>query len=229
MKKFIIILTIAISAFLLSSCVTTKGMAYAKMYEEKPLVMLIMPPINNSSAADAKDYFYTTMNVPIAEAGYYVIPPMTAMAAMQSEGAYDSEGFIDGDLEKFRIFFGADVAVFTIIKLWNKSIASTTIKIEYIFRSTKTNEVLFHRDATITYRPQGNGGGDLISLLIQSIMNVVANAVADYVVIAQSGNVAALWDLPYGKYHHKYGTDADKMASPLKFSTPTNPSWAYYP
>lgn len=124
MKKFIIILTIAISAFLLSSCVTTKGMAYAKMYEEKPLVMLIMPPINNSSAADAKDYFYTTMNVPIAEAGYYVIPPMTAMAAMQSEGAYDSEGFIDGDLEKFRIFFGADVAVFTIIKLWNKSIAS---------------------------------------------------------------------------------------------------------
>ena len=109
MKKSIIIsLAVLVSALAFISCGTTKIQAFPKMYEEDPLIMLIMPPINNSTAVDAKDYFYTTMTVPIAEAGYYVLPPAMTMATLQRESAYDSERFIDGDLSKFGQIFGAD-------------------------------------------------------------------------------------------------------------------------
>ena len=77
MKKSVIYIVAALSAaILLGSCATTKKSdVYATIYSEKPEVFLIMPPINNSNYVEAKDCFYSTMNVPLAEAGYYVLPP----------------------------------------------------------------------------------------------------------------------------------------------------------
>jgi len=216
-KSLIVTITAALAVFLLASCGTTKSVAFPKMYDEDPLVMLVMPPINNSSAADAKDYFYTTMNVPIAEAGYYVLPPAMTMAALQRESAYDSELFIEGDVKKFGQIFGADVAIFTIIKSWNKSVigSSITIEIEYIFKSTKTNEVVFNRDARIVCNTstgaRANGFG-LLGALAVAAADAIKTAVTDYVPIAVMCNNAALEDLPAGKYSPKHGADGADSA-----------------
>ena len=200
--------------FLLASCGTTKGLAYEKMYDEKPLVMLVMPPINNSTAADAKDYFYTTMNAPIAEHGYYVLPPLSTMAVMQRESAYDSELFIDGDLSRFKTLFNADVAVFTIIKSWTKVISQVTVRIEYIFKSTTTNEILFHHDANITVDYSNQNGG-LFGLLIASL----STTLTDYITVARMCNNTALADLPYGKYHPMFDSDSGETAKSKKIFT----------
>ena len=216
-KSLIVTITAALAVFLLASCGTTKSVAFPKMYDEDPLVMLVMPPINNSSAADAKDYFYTTMSVPIAEAGYYVLPPAMTMAALQRESAYDSELFIEGDVKKFGQIFGADVAIFTIIKSWNRSVigSSITIEIEYIFKSTKTNEVVFNRDARIVCNTstgaKANGFG-LLGALAVAAADAIKTAVTDYVPIAVMCNNAALEDLPAGKYSPKHGADGADSA-----------------
>lgn len=220
MKKYLLIITTALLSLMLLSCSSlTKATAFQGMYDENPVVMLIMPPINNSSNVEAKDYFYTTMNVPLAEAGYYVIPPATALATLQRESAYDSERFINGDLAAFRKMFGADVAVFTIIKSWNKQMLSSqiVIEIEYVFKSTKSNEVLYRRDATIICDTSvsRSSSGSLAGLLFQAAANAVKTAVTDYVSVAIMCNKTALVDLPYGKYHPKYGTDSEGYAYPL--------------
>lgn len=191
------------------------------MYEEDPLIMLIMPPINNSTAVDAKDYFYTTMTVPIAEAGYYVLPPAMTMATLQRESAYDSERFIDGDLSKFGQIFGADVAVFTIINSWNKSIigSTITIELEYIFKSTKTNEVLFHRQAKIKCDTStGMKGNGLLGTLLVATADAVRTAASDYVSVAVMCNETALSDIPYGKYHPAHKSDKEETAMSKKIS-----------
>ena len=191
------------------------------MYEEDPLIMLIMPPINNSTAVDAKDYFYTTMTVPIAEAGYYVLPPAMTMATLQRESAYDSERFIDGDLSKFGQLFGADVAVFTIINSWNKSIigSTITIELEYIFKSTKTNEVLFHRQAKIKCDTStGMKGNGLLGTLLVATADAVRTAASDYVSVAVMCNETALSDIPYGKYHPAHKSDKEEAAMSKKIS-----------
>lgn len=219
MKKSLIIMAAVLSALLFASCGTTKSAAFPKMYESDPVVMLIMPPINNSTAADAKDYFYTTMSVPVAEAGYYVLPPAMTMATLQRESAYDSERFIDGDLKKFGQIFGADVAIFTIIKSWDKSLvgSSVTIEIEYIFKSVKTNEIVYHRDAKIKCDTStGVQTNSLLGTLIVAAADAVKTAATDYVPIAVMCNNTALSDIPAGKYHPKHGADGAESAMGLK-------------
>ena len=105
MRKVILFSIIGIIAAALSSCATsqfTRGNQYPKMYEEKPLTILVMPPINNTNHVEAKDLLYTSIARPIAEAGYYVISPFLSMEVMKAESAYDAELFIDSKLDKLR-------------------------------------------------------------------------------------------------------------------------------
>ena len=81
MRKTLFILLAACSV-MFASCTTkkyTRGQLYPKMYEEKPVTLLVMPPINNSNNVEAKDLLYTSISQPLAEAGYYVISPHLAM------------------------------------------------------------------------------------------------------------------------------------------------------
>ena len=90
------------------------------MYEEKPVTLLVMPPINNSSNVEAKDLLYTSISKPLAEAGYYVISPLLAMDILKAESAYDAEMFVNGSLSTFHNYFGCDAVVFSEIKTWAK-------------------------------------------------------------------------------------------------------------
>lgn len=223
-KSLIITITAVLSIFMFASCGTTKSAAFPKMYEEAPVVMLVMPPINNSDNVEAKDYFYTTMTVPIAESGYYVLPPAMTMATLQRESAYDAEMFYEGDLKKFGSLFGADVAIFTIIKSWKKSIIGSkiTIEIEYVFRSTKTNETVFNRNAKITCDTStGVSGGGLLGAVLIAAADAVKTAVSDYVPVAVKCNNAALSDIPAGKYSAKHGSDGAESAMAKNVSLTT--------
>lgn len=215
MKKTFLTIAAVITALLLVSCGTTKETVFASMYDEKPETILIMPPINYTDNVEAKDYFYTTMNVPLAEAGYYVLPPAAVYSTLQRESAYDAERFIDGDLSRFKKLFGADIAVFTIIKSWKKSVvgSSITINVEYIFKSTKTNDTLFRRDADIICDTStGMKTNSLLGSLLIATANAVKTAVTDYVSVAVQCNRTALQDLPAGKYSPKYGKDQGDSA-----------------
>ncbi len=216
MKKSVFTLLLVSAALMLVSCATMKKMdAFASIYDEKPEVLLIMPPINNSDNVEAKDYFYTTMNVPLAECGYYVLPPAACYSVFQRESAYDAERFLEADLKKFNQLFGADVCVFTVINSWTKSYLGSNIQIElqYIFRSAKTNEILFVRDASVVCSTQSKvRAGGLIGALITVTADAVKTAVADYVKVAIQCNNSAFLDFPAGKYHPKYGADGEESA-----------------
>ena len=102
MKKTIAVI---VGCATLTACVTTSPPTladqYPAMYEEQPLSIVIMPPINNTNHAEAKDYFYTSLYHPLCEKGYYVFPPEMTMEMLQHESAYDAELFVDGDLIEF--------------------------------------------------------------------------------------------------------------------------------
>lgn len=114
MKNYLIV---ALAIILLSSCAEsiTRGKQYAKLYEEKPVSIVVMPPINQTNAVEAKDFFYTTMYMPLCEKGYYVYSPYLTMEMFQTESAYDSEMFLENDINIFKKVLGADAAMFTII------------------------------------------------------------------------------------------------------------------
>lgn len=213
MKK---ILALAIALTALVSCSTTTktmGEQYPEMYTEKPLSIAIMPPINQTTHAEAKDYFYTTLYTPLCEKGYYVFSPYLTMEMFQQESAYDAEMFLKGDLSQFRNVLGADAVMFTIIKDWKRNNigGSLGVKIEYILRSTKTGQTLYTREGDIQVDTSINGGSGLGSLL-GMIATAVNTAATDKVVAGRKCNAFVLSDLPAGKYSPDYEKDAKNPA-----------------
>lgn len=201
---------------LLASCATpkTRGEQYAQLYEEKPLTIVIMPPINQTNAVEAKDYFYTTLYTPLCEKGYYVFSPYLTMEFFQSESAYDSEMFLEQPLGTFKTALNADAAMFTIIKSWKKiGITSTiTVDVEYILRSTTTGNTLYHREGIIKLDTSVNAGGGLIGSIVSLAASAINTAMTDKVVAGRKCNYFVLSDMPVGKYHPEFGKDSEAAA-----------------
>lgn len=208
MKNYIIL---GMLALLVSSCAhqITRGEQYSKMYEEKPLTIAVMPPINQTQHVEAKDYFYTTLYAPLCEKGYYVYSPMMTMEMFQSESAYDAEQFIEADLSQFRNVLGADAAMFTIIKSWKRNNVGgkLTAGVEYILRSTKTGETLYKREGLIKVDTSVKGGGGLFGAVISLAATAISTAATDKVIAGRKCTVFVLSDMPEGRYGTNYDKD----------------------
>lgn len=215
MRKTIYPLLVVLS-LLVASCTTpiTLSQQYPRMYEEKPLSIAIMPPINHTTHVEAKDYFYTTMYMPLCEKGYYVFSPYLTMEMFQQESAYDAEMFLEVDLTPFRNVLGADAAMFTIIKSWERVNLGgmLTVQIEYILRSTKTGETLYNREGQITVDTSISSGTGGLGILVDLVATAVNTAMTDKIVAGRKCNVFVLSDMPAGKYSPLYGKDMENPA-----------------
>ena len=201
--------------------VVTRSVRYAQMYAEQPQTIVIMPPINRTNHVEAKDYFYSTMYIPLCDKGYYVFPPMLTMEMFQTESAYDAEMYVEGSLSTFREVLGADAAMFTIIKDWRRVNAAglLTVTVEYLLRSTKTGETLYHREGTVTidHSVQTNSGG-LFGALADLVATTISTAATDKIEAGRKCTAYALSDMPAGRYSTAYGTDGQVEAGEAYFS-----------
>jgi hypothetical protein len=214
-NKFLLLLIVTLIGISLSACapkMVTKGDKFPLLYEESPASILILPPMNDSTAADAKDYYATTIQEPLSFWGYYVFPYEITTEVLKMEGIYDAELMKDIPLQKFREYFGTDAVLFTTIKKWDLSYmilaANLTVSIDCELKSSKTNATLWQYTGTVVVDLSGgNYGGGLAGLIVQAIATAVASAMTDYVPHARTANYMALSSMPYGKYHSLYGKD----------------------
>lgn len=220
MKKIIFFLLVAVMVAL-SSCSTTSSVPlvkqYPKMYEERPLTIAVMPPINQTTHAEAKDYFYTTMYMPLCEKGYYVYSPYLTMEMFQTESAYDSELFIEGDLNIFNKVLGADAVMFTIVKDWSRNNlgGKLTAHVEYILRSTKTGDTLYQREGVVTVDTSVSGGQGALGALVNMAVTAIATASTDKVEAGRKCTAFVLSNMPSGKYHPMFDKDQQNPAGDM--------------
>lgn len=214
-RKLIGYLTLTILILTFTGCgpaYITKGAAFPKMYEQQPKSLLILPPMNESTDAEAKDYYMTTTEMPFALMGYYTFPTEMVSDIMKQEGIYDTETLYNMPLNKFYEYFGADAVLFTKIKKWDVSymvVASNlTVSIEAKIVSTKTSEELWKYTGTVVVDLSGhNGGGGIAGLIVQAIETAVNTASADYVKYARQANGRIIYTLPVGPYNKYYMKD----------------------
>lgn len=214
----------AFVCLLVSSCgmlnTVTRESQYSKMYEEKPVTLLVMPPINNSTNVEAKDLLYTSISRPLVEAGYYVISPLLAMDILKAESAYDSEHFFDAPLTMFNTFFGADAVVFSVIDSWTKKGMGIQTKIRYVIKSAYTNEILFDRSCDLYLDLSVDSGtGGLLGALVDLAASAITTAATDHIVAARKANYFIVRDIPRGKYNPDHMLDKDVIAEPKDIVT----------
>ena len=217
MKRIIYILLVC---FMASSCgvfnTVTRETQYAKMYEEKPVTLLIMPPMNNSTNVEAKDFLYTSISRPLIEAGYYVISPLLAMDVLKAESAYDAENFFNAPLTQFNKYFGADAVVFSIIDTWAKKGLGIETKIRYVIKSTYSNEILFDRSCDLfldlSLESDSDSKKGLLDVLVDLAASAINTAATEHIVAARKANYYIFRDIPRGKYDPDYLLDKDLIA-----------------
>lgn len=220
------LLIVCFGVLFFASCTTTqstmtKAQAYGTLYQNHPMAIAAMPPINKTNNVEAKEFFYTTFARPMAERGYYVLPSFLTMEMFKSESAYDSEMFIDGNLKQFGDVLGADALLFTIIHRWEKAAltANITVEVEYILKSTKDNSELFSRRGKIIYDlSTNNTSGGLAGMLVGMAVDALATAATNPINAARSANNYTLSDLPAGVYHPNYEKDKETSAGNKEFS-----------
>ena len=183
------------------------------MYEEKPITLLVMPPINNSTNVEAKDLMYTSISRPLIEAGYYVISPLLAMDILKAESAYDAEEFFDASLTVFNNYFGADAVVFSVIESWTKKGLGVQTEIRYVIKSAYTNEILFDRSCDLYLDLSINSNtGTLLGNLLDLAVSAIQTAATDHIVAARRANYFIFRDIPRGKYNPDHMLDKDFSA-----------------
>ena len=191
----------------------TRESQYAKMYEEKPITLLVMPPINNSANVEAKELLYTSISRPLVEAGYYVISPLLAMDVLKAESAYDAEMFFDSSLSTFQNYFGVDAVVFSVIDTWTKKGLGIETKIRYVIKSAHTNETLFDRSCDLYLDLSVNSGSNgLLGALVDLAASAINTAATDHIIAARKANYYILRDIPRGKYSPEYMQDKQVIA-----------------
>ena len=216
--KLITIPMLLLAMFIISGCgpkYVTKGSEFPHMYEEQPRSLLILPPMNESTDAEAKDYYMTTVEAPFASMGYYTFPVEMVGDIMKQEGVYDTELLYNMPLTKFNEYFGADAVLYTRIKKWDVAYmvlaSNLTVSIEAEIVSTKTSQKLWSYTGTVVVDLTGSNGGNngLAGLLVKAVVTAVNTAAADYVTYAHVANRKIIYTLPFGPYHERYLKDKD--------------------
>jgi len=208
------------SLLLLTGCAThmTKYEAFPGMYAERPIAILVLPPINETTAADAKEYYSTTIAEPLSFSGFYVFPIEVVSEIMKNEGLYDTEALLNLPPNKFKEYFGADAVMYISIKKWSTSYyvigGNVSVSIRSAIRSTTTGNDLWQYEGTIIEDTSVRStGGGLAGLAVAIVATAIKTATTDYVPIAKRANYMILNAIPCGKYHPKHDKDREEKVT----------------
>jgi hypothetical protein len=204
-----------LSALSLLGCTeyVTKEEFAPKMYSEQPKSILVLPPINKTTAANAKDYYLTTVADPLTNNGYYVFPIEVVVDILQQEGLSDTETMQNLPPQKFKEFFGADAVLYVTLSEWDTkylvTAGSVNVRAECILKSTRNGEELWFYDKEISVSTTGSSGGSAGwgGLIAQIVSTAVKTATQDYVPVAREVNQKIFETIPFGKYHKDFGKD----------------------
>jgi len=205
------------SLILFSGCATIqktpKSELYPAMYQEMPKTVLVLPAINQSTAADAPNLYTSTIAQPLSNAGFYVLSTEVTQKFLENEGLTTGEQLSSVPAQKFADIFGADAVLYVTINKWETNYfvigGNVTVGISYVLKSTKTGAELwtYANEVRINTSGDSNNGG-LLGALIATAINTVNQ---DYVPIARRVNYMALNTIPFGGYHKLHGKDGSMM------------------
>ena len=210
---------IVVAGYLISSCsglpIQTKADAYPAMYDDrKPLSVLVIPAINNSTAAEATDFFNVTITEPLSNVGYYTMPVEIVKDIFQKEGIVDSTMIKGLPTSIFKKNFGADAVLFVTINKWDKQYVvlagNVSVSMDYVMLSTETSEVIWSYSATQSIDTTAESSG---FIMLDILSTAITTATTDYVPIAKQVNYQAFTALPHGGYSDLHGLDQEQSIS----------------
>lgn len=171
-------------AALLSGCATPTPYDYSALRESNPRSILVLPPVNQTLDTKASYSFLSHVTYPLAESGYYVLPVAVVDETFRENGMVNPEDIHGLPLDKLQNVFGADAALYITISKYGTSYqlisSDTRVTAEASLIDMRSGQLLWKGAATASSTEQNNNAnGGLVGLLVQALVDQIANSITD--------------------------------------------------
>ena len=179
------LLLAALCTAVLGGCATKPAAYdYAAFNRAKPATLLVMPPLNDSPDVKATPALWAHATLPLAEAGYYVLPVTLVDETFRQNGIETADDAQNIPYPRLHEYFGADAAVYIKVTRYGTSYAilasETRVEAEARIIDLRTGELLWQGKAMATSaeQQQQNQGG-LIGLLVAAVVKQIVGTTTD--------------------------------------------------
>jgi hypothetical protein len=175
----------ALGLALLGGCATRPPPHdYSAFVKARPATLLVMPPVNESPEINATPGVWSHATLPLAEAGYYVLPITLVDETFRQNGVTTAADAQEIPVAKLREVFGADAAVYLKVKKYGTSYnvlaSETRVEVEARIVDLRSGEQLWQgRAAATSAEQQQQAQGGLVGLLVVAIVKQIIGTATD--------------------------------------------------
>ena len=168
----------------LAGCATAPGKDYSAYRAAKPASILVLPPINDAPEVQASASVLSQATLPLAEAGYYVLPVTLVSETSRQNGLEIASDIHEVAPAKLQEIFGADAALYLRVTRYGTTYqviqSATVVSVEARLVDLRTGTQLWDGRASASNQEGGNNsGGGLIGMLVTALVNQIVNSATD--------------------------------------------------
>ncbi len=170
-------------ALLLVGCATVDRPAadpWPALREARPASVLVLPPLNNTPDIEAPASVMAQSVVPLAEAGYYVLPIGLVNETLRANGVQTPQDAQQIAPPRLREVFGADAALYLDVRAYGsvyRVISSdSVVRVQARLVDLRDGQTLWTGSASASSAEQRAGQqGGLVGQLLQAVIEQVAS------------------------------------------------------
>jgi hypothetical protein len=169
---------------LLAGCATVPPKDLTAFRAANPASMLVLPPLNETPEPNAVHGVMAQLSLPLAEAGYYVMPVSMVAETFRQNGMQTSHDIHQISFPKLREVFGADAAVYVTVKQYGTKymvVASDTIvAVEARIVDLRSGAELWKGQASAASSEEGGSSQQgIVGLLVKALVEQILNTATD--------------------------------------------------
>ncbi|MEO6078446.1 MAG: GNA1162 family protein [Steroidobacteraceae bacterium] len=165
------------SVLSLAACATPVAYDYTAFRRHPPRSILVLPPLNQSTAVEGTYSYLSTVTLPLAERGYYVFPVAVIDQLMKENGLPTAGEMHAVPPAKIHEITGADAVLYVVLHQYGSKyvLLGTTTSVEVSARlvDTRSGEVLWDGKALAQQNSNGNSGNILADMIAAAIVQVI--------------------------------------------------------
>jgi hypothetical protein len=170
---------------LLTACATPKApYDYTAFKQSRPASILVLPPMNDTPEIKATIGVMASTALPLAEAGYYVMPVSLVDETFKQNGLTVPQDIHNVSTTRLHEIFGADAAAYIKVKKYGTTYfvlgSQTVVTIEGKIVDLRNGRVIWEGTATASSaESDGGNSGGLAGLLVKAIVTQIAGTLTD--------------------------------------------------
>ena len=148
-----------------------------------PKSILVLPPVNLSPDIRGSLSFFSTVTLPLAEAGYYVFPVAMVDATFKENGLSMPDDIHAAPLNKLQSIFGADAVLYITLEKYGTSYmvidSQTIVSAEARLVDARNGALLWQGKASASDAEGRDNHQGLLGVLVNSVIHHLASQVGN--------------------------------------------------